>query len=1713
MKRIISLFLTAVIVFGIVTCLPFTTVSAVEEGLTSVATVEPTSYGVLDTDVAATKVTIGEGYTLHSHDVMTGGYGEGYVIVKETNSPTYYLVGTKGVIKKFYTESENEPKLTLLREYSMDTPFAVYKVYNPETDKYDIYNANTCEYFEYGADNYFFYNKYDYTKSTIKIEKDGKYGLLNNKGEVLYSAIYEKIYEEKNCFLAWYRNKNGYIDYAILSNNGTTSGTKYYHEFLEKDDIIFAVNNETVFPKWALLNSDLSLMTDYIYDDVQIAEYNGIYYRVCKREYEGTLSCGHKDTYYRHQVISDNGNSWDVCEKFNCTTSTLGNYSSSVEVCENGLKITISDANDDYYNHIDWTINYDWTDRDVVEALTPDFHRKFVLAKPNGEEVYSETYIKGLVDDNYYKIRDKLDAVNGIYGECQLLDYDYSDEEHIDGLYDSKGNLVTKSFSLDVIGNYLIHRNQSFIYDYVNEKMVFENICISSLDAKTDYVCISENESSGKWAIFDTATGEFTDYIISATSLSVTDVITNGDRKLWVCYEKTEDDDRYIYVNDKGNVLSTATDDNNPGSIFKSGNYLIKNIEITSHSSYSADVEIIDYDGNVITGFNRRLYSDFGEAEVYTSRNSDVTYYGLVNQNGETIIDNVAYGIGNCYNGLSFIVYGNSEFDENYTMYSVEYASVVDTFGNALMYGKFDETYSYYSDPFADVGRSGFASFKDPYNTKIIYIYDFTACHGFDRGTDSSDVTEDMLFREYNAFLNNGFYNKLVDTAGEQIANTLSQYTIYDKNIARVKSALDGQLGYVFEEIIDSFSGSSLNETRLKQEMALEYLNSLDTDTVNNYLKTISEINGFVSKINNAQKLDYDLKSEASKVEFVKIWTDGTGFTSSEIYKVIDTTKKHQDRFDSYFDATDTTISVLEYLNSYLTIYLLQRDLVKTLMELVPENSDLYEGLNYIYIKQSKSGTVATLVLEMLTDAMFEIVEELAEEGIMKLLDVKNTNLATFVLSVCCTVASHMIDGPKLEEIDKAILAYSNMITLKTAVNNYQQTIADNYETGGEIPVETLKSEYSLLCNTFYKSIFTALKYAKEIATEEDKAVITRYTDEFERKLIYRSYIKTCLLNARVNWEYTVEANKAVLTKLKAEYPSGEGRVPYMDLYKSDFDYNTNKPLATFEYAIDVPSSIDGYQVSHVGTDSFGDNKVTGVYVPDTVTEIQSGAFRNCGQIDTVYLGSSVQTIGDNAFENCSNLSYMDIPESVTSVGENAFTGVDNLLVTGSDEDVLSHISSDTVTTKKRETSATKLEIISDAEGKDFNMQDEIDTAGLTVRITYADGSTRDITEGFYAEIPDRKVGENTVIVCYEGLETEYNVNILASECEYTVSYKDELGNNLADSITGTATAGSTIDLEIPEIEGYTPINKTQTELIGYKNNFIVTYTENPKTPVDDAVITIEDQYFADKELTPEVKVKLGDAVLTTDKDFTVIYENNFNTGTATAVIIGIGAYDGILTANFKILEKTPEVSYTYGDVTMDSKINIKDATAIQKYLANLTELPPVSVDLGDVNSDNRLNIKDATTIQKHLANLKPKSRIGELYTAGQKNSEPSEAPEIQNPTVQVITNDATEVQKPTVQVITTDAPEVQKPTVQVITTDAPEVQKPTVQVITTDATEVQRPTVQVITTDATEVQRPTVQVITTDATEVQRPTVQVITTDTTEVQRPTVQVITTSFE
>jgi hypothetical protein len=53
------------------------------------------------------------------------------------------------------------------------------------------------------------------------------------------------------------------------------------------------------------------------------------------------------------------------------------------------------------------------------------------------------------------------------------------------------------------------------------------------------------------------------------------------------------------------------------------------------------------------------------------------------------------------------------------------------------------------------------------------------------------------------------------------------------------------------------------------------------------------------------------------------------------------------------------------------------------------------------------------------------------------------------------------------------------------------------------------------------------------------------------------------------------------------------------------------------------------------------------------------------------------------------------------------------------------------------------------------------------------------------------------------------------------------------------------------------------------------------------------------------------------------------------------------------------------GDVDGDGRVNVKDATYIQKHVVDYAGYENVDLAVGDVDGDGRISIKDATAIQK----------------------------------------------------------------------------------------------------------------------------------------------------
>lgn len=85
------------------------------------------------------------------------------------------------------------------------------------------------------------------------------------------------------------------------------------------------------------------------------------------------------------------------------------------------------------------------------------------------------------------------------------------------------------------------------------------------------------------------------------------------------------------------------------------------------------------------------------------------------------------------------------------------------------------------------------------------------------------------------------------------------------------------------------------------------------------------------------------------------------------------------------------------------------------------------------------------------------------------------------------------------------------------------------------------------------------------------------------------------------------------------------------------------------------------------------------------------------------------------------------------------------------------------------------------------------------------------------------------------------------------------------------------------------------------------------------------------------------------------------------------------------------------GDTDSNGKVNIKDATTVQKHCAALLTLDETALFLADANEDDKVNVKDASAIQKFLASMLKDTKIGTVVEMNkEEDSKPVEDDKVQ---------------------------------------------------------------------------------------------------------------------
>lgn len=371
-----------------------------------------------------------------------------------------------------------------------------------------------------------------------------------------------------------------------------------------------------------------------------------------------------------------------------------------------------------------------------------------------------------------------------------------------------------------------------------------------------------------------------------------------------------------------------------------------------------------------------------------------------------------------------------------------------------------------------------------------------------------------------------------------------------------------------------------------------------------------------------------------------------------------------------------------------------------------------------------------------------------------------------------------------------------------------------------------------------------------------------------------------------------------------------------------------------------------------IGDDAFANcTALESINLNDSIVKIGWSAFSACENLKSILIPSSLKVLEQNVFFKCSSLEEITIPEGVTTIERSAFkscTGIKSVVVPESVTDIqdwaflnctalchitlpqnLSHLGTSIVSSTAFYNNPDNWE-----NGVLYIGKYLVDTSSLTEgKIIIKDGTERLSDYAFLSlntmtsvYIPDSVIymGRGT----FQSAENLESVRLPAS----------------LDEIPAAAFAGCKILESIAIPETVTKIG----------DNAFLDCDSLKSVAVPSSVTEIGTEAFGHYTVFDSIgDMALGTALY---KDFTLRGIKDSSTDKYAAA-------EGIKFEEIKIGTFT-------GDTDGDGTLTVKDATAIQKHLAEIEVLLKEQLPVCDATENGKLTISDATAIQKKVAGL-----------------------------------------------------------------------------------------------------------------------------------------------
>lgn len=353
--------------------------------------------------------------------------------------------------------------------------------------------------------------------------------------------------------------------------------------------------------------------------------------------------------------------------------------------------------------------------------------------------------------------------------------------------------------------------------------------------------------------------------------------------------------------------------------------------------------------------------------------------------------------------------------------------------------------------------------------------------------------------------------------------------------------------------------------------------------------------------------------------------------------------------------------------------------------------------------------------------------------------------------------------------------------------------------------------------------------------------------------------------------------------------------------------------------------------------------------IPDSVTAIDSCAFRGSTGLKQVELPAGLNSIGESAFMGCKELTGVVIPDQVTEIPAEAFYGCSALTSVTFPEGLtrIGWYAFFCCDSLKSVTVPASVEYIgNEAFGyhRVYEKDDIHNKWGWYIKIM------DDFTMyGYYGTGADR-------YAAYPSYEEDHIRFIGLNEMPTGKKVKADLSDGMlleVNDLTGT-----------PTTDKYGEPHDYRDD---YPNRTVIGIYDITLWSADHRAVTRPEE-----PVTVRIRCSQPDAkvyVAGYDNDLNAVYENGWL----------VFSVDRI--TRFAVVAGADVVLPVCGDIDGDGELSVYDVTIIQRYEAGMTVKSDAEMILhADVNGDGATDVFDATYVQRYLVLMDPPYPIGEKF-------------------------------------------------------------------------------------------------------------------------------------